>query len=90
MSSLDEPGLLTYPPMPLHRLVFWMALAGLLLLLLGLLVVALPDTMSGQVLWTFSANHGLRQADVIGSVLLATGSALTWLMLLIWRWRYTQ
>jgi hypothetical protein len=76
--------------MPLRRLVFWMALAGLLLLLLGLLVVALPDFASGPVVWTFSDDHGLRQADVIGSALLATGSALTWLMLLIWQWRYTR
>jgi len=90
VSSLDEPGLLASPPMPLRRLVFWMALVGLLLLLLGLLAVALPDSMSGPVVWTFSANHGLRQADVIGSALLVTGSALTWLMLLIWQWRYTH
>jgi hypothetical protein len=76
--------------MPLRRLVFWMALAGLSLLLLGLLAVALPDSMSGPVLWTLSANHGFRKADLIGSVLLATGSALTWLMLLVWQWRYTQ
>jgi hypothetical protein len=67
-----------------------MALAGLSLLLLGLLAVALPDSMSGPVVWTFSVNHGLRQADVIGSALLATGSALTWLMLLVWQWRYTH
>jgi len=90
VSSLDDPGPLTCSPMPLRRLVFWMALAGLSLLLLGLLVVALPDSMSGPVVWTFSANHGLRQADVIGSALLATGSVLTWLMLLVWQWRYTH
>ena len=76
--------------MPLRRLVFWMALAGLSLLLLGLLAVALPDSMSGPVMWTLSANHGLRKADVIGAALLAAGSALTWLMLLVWQWRYTQ
>lgn len=90
MSSLDESGLLTYPPMPLRRLVFWMALAGLSLLLLGLLAVALPDSMSGPVIWTLSANHGFRKADLIGSALLAIGSALTWLILLVWQWRYTQ
>jgi hypothetical protein len=90
VSSSDEPALFASPPMPLRRLVFWMALAGLLLLLLGLLVVALPDSVSGPVVWTFSADHGLRQADVIGSAMLATGSALTWLMLLIWQWRYTR
>ncbi len=90
MSSLDEPGLFAAPPMPLRRLVSWMALAGLLLLFLGMLVVALPDPVSGPVVWTFSADHGLRQADVVGSALLATGSALTWLMLLIWQWRCTH
>jgi hypothetical protein len=90
VSSLDESGLLTYPPMPLRRFMFWMALAGLLLLLLGLLAVALPDSMSGPVLWTLSADHGFRKADLIGSVLLAAGSAWTWLMLLVWQWRYTQ
>jgi hypothetical protein len=90
VNSLDESGLLTYLPMPLRRLVFWMALAGLSLLLLGLLAVALPDSMSGPVMWTLSANHGFRKADLIGEALLATGSALTWLMLLVWQWRYTH
>jgi len=71
----------------LRRPMFWTALAGLTLLLLGLLVIALPDSASGQVVWELSANHGFRSADVMGSMLLGAGSLLTWLMFLVWQWQ---
>jgi hypothetical protein len=67
-----------------------MALAALLLLLLGLLVVALPDSISGPVVWTLNADHGLRVADVVGVPMMMTGSALTWIISLIWQWQQTH
>jgi hypothetical protein len=90
VSVLDDPGLLASPPMPLRRPVFWMALAALSLLLLGLLAVALPDSISGPVVWTLDANHGLRLADAIGVAMMVTGSALTWIISLIWQWQQTH
>ena len=89
MTTLDESHLFP-PPARLRRLDFWMALIALLLLSVGLLAISLPDSISGPVVWAFSADHGLRQADVIGATLLAAGSALVWITGLVWQWLSTR
>jgi uncharacterized membrane protein YhaH (DUF805 family) len=89
MTALDDPSQLFPPPARLRRLEFWMALVALLLLLAGLLAIALPDSISGTIVWAFGADHGLRQADVIGAALLAAGSALIWITGLVWQWLHT-
>jgi len=73
--------------MPLRRPVFWLALLALMLVLLGLAAIALPNALSGPVVWSFDKSHGLRLADVIGMALAAAGSVLTWIISLIWQWR---
>ena len=89
MTALDESDL--FPPRArLRRLDFWMALVALLLLLAGLGAVALPDSISGAIIWAFSAEHGLHQADVIGAALLTAGSALIWITGLAWQWLHTH
>ena len=89
MTALDESDL--FPPRArLRRLEFWMALVALLLLLAGLWAVALPDSISGAIIWAFSAEHGLHQADVIGAALLTAGSALIWITGLAWQWLHTH
>lgn len=89
MTALDESDL--FPPRArLKRLEFWMALVALLLLLTGLWTVALPDSISGAIIWAVSAEHGLHQADVIGAALLTAGSALIWITGLAWQWLYTR
>ena len=89
MTALDESHLFP-PPARLRRLEFWLALVALLLLLAGLCAIALPDSISGALVWVFSAEHGLRQADVIGAALLTAGSALIWITSLAWQWLYTR
>jgi len=63
---------------------------ALLSLLLGLVIVALPDSASGSVVWALDATHGLRVADVIGALMLVSGSALTWIVSLIRQWQCTH
>ena len=89
MTALDEAHLFP-PPARLRRLDFWMALIALLLLFAGLGAVALPDSISGTVVWALNADHGLRQADVIGAVLIIAGSALIWITGLVWQWQRTH
>lgn len=90
MSTLDDPGLLPRRPVPLRQASFWLVLVALSSLLLGLATIALPDSISGPVMWMFDAGHGLRMADVIGALMLAGGSALIWIISLIRQWRCTH
>lgn len=64
-----------------------MVFAALLLLLSGLVTVALPDSTSGPVVWALDSLHGLRLADVIGALMMGSGSALIWLISLIRQWQ---
>ncbi len=89
MIEPDESHLFP-PPARLRRLDFWMALIALLQLFAGLGIVALPASISGTVVWALNADHGLRQADVIGVALILVGSALTWITGLVWQWRHTM
>jgi len=90
MSSLDDPGLFPRRPVPLRQPSFWLVLMALSSLLVGLATIALPDSMSGPVMWIFDARHGLRMADVIGMLMLASGSAMIWIVSLIRQWRCTH
>jgi hypothetical protein len=76
--------------MPLRQPSFWLALAALSLLLLGLATITLPDSISGSVVWELGSNHGARLADVVGALMLASGSALIWIVRLIQQWQYTH
>lgn len=90
MSALDDPGLFPRRPVPLRQPSFWLAFLALSLLLLGLATIALPDSMSGPVMWMFDVRHGLRMADMIGMLMLASGSAMIWIISLIRQWRCTH
>jgi hypothetical protein len=83
--TTKDPGFFP-PPVRVRQPAFWMALLSLSFLIGGLVFTALPDSISGPVAWRLSAQHGLRQADVIGLALLATGIGLTWLAGWIWQW----
>ncbi len=89
MSALDEPGLLASPPMPLRRPGVWMGLLALLLLFSGLGAIALPDGLSGPVLWVCTG-YPVHQADVAGLAMLAAGSVLSWTISLVRQWQYTH
>jgi hypothetical protein len=90
VSTLDDPGLFPRRPMPLRQPSFWLASIALSLLLLGLVTVALPDFASGPLVWMLDAGHGLRWADVIGTLMLVSGSALIWTISLIRQWQCTH
>lgn len=90
MSTLDDPGLLSPHPMPLRRPSFWLALAAFSLLLVGLAAVTLPDSISGPVVWELDGRHGAHLVDVAGALMLASGSALIWIISLIQQWQYTH
>ncbi len=89
MTTLDESHLF---PLPAQwgQLDFWMPLIALLLSSSGLWAIALPDSISGTVVWALNADHGLRQADVIGAALIVAGSALIWITGLVWQWQRTR
>ena len=89
MTVVEDPGLLA-PPARLRQPAFWMGLLSLSFLISGLVLVAIPDSMSGDVVLTFTANHGLREADLIGLALLVAGIGLTWLTGWVWQWRQTR
>jgi hypothetical protein len=61
------------------------AIVALLIIVIGLVVLALPDTMEGQVVVSWSAYHSLRVADLVGGVLVAGGAGLTWITALAWQ-----
>jgi hypothetical protein len=89
MTTLEDPGLFA-PPTRLRQPAFWMSLIALVFLIVGLCAIAIPDAMSGPVVWEMSADHGLRQADLIGALLLLVGSSLIWITSLVWQWRHTH
>ncbi len=80
--------------MPLRQPAVWATVLALSLLLLGLLAIALPNSASGPVIWTWVADYGfrdgLRLADAVGLIMLGVGSVLIWIMGLIRQWRYTH
>ncbi len=88
MSTLDDAGLFQ-PPARLRHPVLWVALAALLLLLLGLMAIALPDTISGPVIWSL-LGYGIHLADGIGLTMLASGSGMIWIVSLIRQWQFTH
>ncbi len=63
-----------------------------LLLLGGLVAIALPDAISGPIVWMYAAQPalGLHLADVVGFAMLAMGSTLIWIISLIRQWQYTH
>ena len=89
MTTLEDPGAFA-PPARLRQPAFWMSLVALSLLIVGLFAIAISDSVSGPVVWAMGPDHGLRQADIVGAMLLLLGSSLIWLTGLIWQWRHTH
>jgi len=89
MTTLEDPGLFA-PPTRLRQPAFWMSLIALAFLIVGLCAIAIPDDMSGPVMWEMSADHGLRQADLIGAISLLLGSVLIWITGYVWQWQHTH
>jgi hypothetical protein len=65
--------------------VLLLAGCGLLVLLGGLLILALPGTYEGGVVYTFDATHTVRTLDAVGLLLLVLGAGLSWAAGALWR-----
>ena len=65
-----------------------LAALALLILLLGLLLLALPDAYEGPTLYQINSAHAIRLVDGVGVLLLLIGASLAWAAALLWqRWR---
>jgi hypothetical protein len=63
---------------------------ALLVVIVGLVVLALPDTREGPELLQLDATHSLRVADFIGAGLVAAGALVIWITVLAWQRRRIQ
>lgn len=63
---------------------------ALLIIISGLVVLALPDTMEGRQMIQLDATHSLRAADLIGAVMVVIGATITWVAVLAWQRRRIQ
>jgi hypothetical protein len=63
---------------------------ALLTILGGLLILALPDTMEGQLIIRLDKTHSIHKADLIGAALVGAGALMTWAAVLAWQRRRIQ
>lgn len=67
--------------------VLLMAALAVLLQLVGLLVLALPASLEGQVLYMFDDAHAISALDGAGVVLLILGCLIAWGAGVVWQRR---
>lgn len=65
-------------------------LLALLIIVSGLVVLALPDAMEGQVMIRLDAAHSLSVTDLVGAGLVAIGALVTWATVLAWQRKRLQ
>jgi hypothetical protein len=53
-------------------------LAGLALIVVGVLVLAANTRFGTHVIVSLTPNHGIHETDVIGAILVFFGTALVW------------
>jgi len=58
--------------------VVLLSVLALLLLLVGLVVLALPDPYEGRVLYEMDPTHSVRAVDMVGLGLVVTGGLSAW------------
>jgi hypothetical protein len=63
---------------------------ALLVVIVGLLVLALPDTREGPELLQLDSAHSVRVADLIGGGMVAVGAIVIWVTVLAWQRRRIQ
>ena len=63
---------------------------ALLVVIAGLVVLALPDSMEGEELVRLDATHCVREADLLGAGLVTVGAVLVWLIVLTWQRKRIQ
>ncbi|MGC9393699.1 MAG: hypothetical protein ACP5J4_02455 [Anaerolineae bacterium] len=65
--------------------VIALSAAGVFLILLGLMALALPETYEGFYVWQLSSEHAFYLMDVVGVLFLALGVILNWLGGAFWK-----
>ena len=67
----------------------WLVIAlsgvGVLLILLGLMALALPESYEGFYVWQLNSEHTFHLMDVVGVFALALGVILNWLGGALWK-----
>lgn len=66
------------------------SILALLTIVVGLLILALPEMMEGQEIVSLDKTHSLRAADLLGAALVAAGAVLTWAAVLAWQRKRIQ
>jgi len=72
------------------RRVLLLSAAAFLIVLLGLLVLALPDPYEGGILYALDATHSVRTLDGVGLALVILGGGMAWGAGLLWQRRMAR
>ncbi|MBS3783984.1 MAG: hypothetical protein KGY78_06040 [Anaerolineae bacterium] len=64
-----------------------LAALAVLLLIGGLLALILPEDYEGQEIYRLDEMHAIRELDLLGGVLLVTGSIAAWAAGAVWQRR---
>ncbi len=67
----------------------YLAAVALAFLLLGLAARAVADPYEGPLVVSFDAQHSLRALDLVGGLVIAGATTLTWIVALTWQRRNT-
>ncbi len=65
--------------------VFVLAAISFLGILVGLVVMALPDPYEGSILYTMNASHSISRMDLLGLALAALGGVVAWWAGILWQ-----
>jgi uncharacterized protein YjeT (DUF2065 family) len=68
----------------------FLTLLGLLIVLAGLVVLALPGTMEGRELVQLDAMHSLHVTDFVGLGMVISGVLLIWVSVLTWQHKHIR
>ena len=64
-----------------------LAALAVLLLIGGLLALILPEEYEGQEIYRLDEMHAIRELDLLGGLLLVTGSVAAWAAGVVWQRR---
>lgn len=67
-----------------------LAILALLTIVVGLLILSLPETMEGQEIISLNKTHSLRVADLLGAALVGLGAVVAWATVLAWQRKRIQ
>jgi hypothetical protein len=60
---------------------------ALLIIIIGMVVLALPELLEGGEIVQLDKTHSLHVADLVGAVMVGSGAILAWAAVLTWQRR---